>query len=477
MRAQIDHVIEAVRAELEPTSFERQSVEQTFSLVRRRIITKAVQLGIKVSVEEVGSVGKDTWIRGEADLDAFIIFPETSTSAEIEKFGLKLGRYAAGRKYIMAYAEHPYVRARVKGLDVDIVPCVGVKDPSHIVTAVDRTPFHKQFVIEHLNRKLREGVRLLKRFMHIQGIYGAEIRVRGFSGYLAELLVINYGGFTETLKAATDWNEGLTIDIKNSYSKLDDVRAVFPDDPLIVVDPVDRRRNVAAAVTPEKMAIFVSSAREFIDTPSALYFKHVPRKPDPAALSRYVKSQMIPLIGMRVGCPRLVPDILWGQLHKSLSGLVTLFARYGFEVVYSNVWSDGEENAVFLFELKSLNLSKSFLHKGPTVYMKDEATRFLNKHADSKKIVAGPWIEENRWLVLMKRETTSAEVLLRNNLNEARIGAAIEKQIARRKRIETGEGVIRLAAQNRDFLIFAEQFLKRRPLWLEWTSKHRAKST
>jgi tRNA nucleotidyltransferase (CCA-adding enzyme) len=33
------------------------------------------------------------------------------------------------------------------------------------------------------------------------GVYGAEAKVEGFSGYLTELLVINYGSFPKALEA------------------------------------------------------------------------------------------------------------------------------------------------------------------------------------------------------------------------------------------------------------------------------------
>lgn len=422
-------------------------------------------------------MGKDTWIRGEADLDAFIIFPEGTRLSDMQKHGLELGKFASNGRYTIAYAEHPYTRARVKGLDIDIVPCIGVRDPSRIATAVDRTPFHKRYVIERLTAKLRGDIRLLKRFMMTLGVYGAEIRVKGFSGYLVELLVIHYRGFAETLQAASNWKEGVVLDPQGFYSSPEDVRTVFEHDPLIVIDPVDRRRNVAAAVANEKMAIFVSSAREFLNAPSRLYFTHTPLPPRPAALSRMISKRKIPLIGVQVDCPKLVPDILWGQLYKSLAGLATLLGRYGFGVVYSDVWTDERSIAVFLFELNSLELPMARLHGGPSVYMKDQAGRFLDKHLGSQKILAGPWIEGNRWLVEVKRRTINPETLLERRLGEARLGSEIEKLAQKRKRIETCEDVIRLAGRRKGFFIFLERFLRRRPVWFEWRSRHPRKNS
>lgn len=64
------------------------------------------------------------------------------------------------------------------------------------------------------------------------GTYGSEFKVGGFSGYLCELLIINYGSFLEVLRNVwTDWKPGYQIDLMEYGTS-----NLF-DDPLIVVDP------------------------------------------------------------------------------------------------------------------------------------------------------------------------------------------------------------------------------------------------
>ena len=53
------------------------------------------------------------------------------------------------------------------------------------------------------------------------GVYGAEIRVGGFSGYLCELLTLSFGSFTDILKAVSDWKE------KRSYKALETGKDTF----------------------------------------------------------------------------------------------------------------------------------------------------------------------------------------------------------------------------------------------------------
>jgi tRNA adenylyltransferase (EC 2.7.7.25) len=54
-------------------------------------------------------------------------------------------------------------------------------------------------VISNLHREQKDEVRLLKKFMKGIGVYGAEIKVKGFSGYVAELLVYFYDSFRNVL--------------------------------------------------------------------------------------------------------------------------------------------------------------------------------------------------------------------------------------------------------------------------------------
>jgi len=64
---------------------------------------------------------------------------------------------------VIAYAEHPYVRAQITHkteskpaekivYDVDIVPCYAVKKATEIKSAVDRTPFHNKWLEKNLER-------------------------------------------------------------------------------------------------------------------------------------------------------------------------------------------------------------------------------------------------------------------------------------------------------------------------------------
>ena len=215
----------------------------------------------------VGSIARDTWVKGDRDLDVFMLFPPICPARNSKLEGSALARTIA-RKFTTSfcerYAEHPYINAIIGSIDVDLVPCYNVASAAHIQSAVDRTPFHTRYITEKING-LVDDVLLAKQFAKAGGIYGSDQMTEGFSGYLCELLVLHYGGFAPLLRAASEWGPHLKIDIEHHAAK------EF-DEPLIVIDPVDPRRNVAAAVSIDRMAEFVELARGYCEAPSETFF-------------------------------------------------------------------------------------------------------------------------------------------------------------------------------------------------------------
>ena len=100
----------------------------------------------------------------------------------------------------------------------------------------------------------------------------------GFSGYLCELLIIHYGSFTKTLEAFAKYTPRMAIDIENYYAGREKELKLLFDEPLVVIDPVDKGRNVASAVKPDKIYTLVGAARAFLKTPNEDFFFPKPAK-------------------------------------------------------------------------------------------------------------------------------------------------------------------------------------------------------
>ena len=260
-------ITEQVLQKITPTKEDRAKVEAITDEIEQKVALACKQEGVAANVRVEGSVAKDTWLRENPDIDIFMRLPTSIPRKDLGDIGLKIAKKAAGHyKQIERFAEHPYLQIIVDGYRVDIVPCYNAK-PGEWQSATDRTPYHTDYIKKHLTTELRGEVRLLKRFMQGTSVYGAEIKVGGFSGYLCELLIMKYRSFAETIQAFARYNRRVIIDIENYYeNRQNELSLLFPE-PLVIIDPVDKGRNVASAVQPDKLYSFVGAARAFQKKP------------------------------------------------------------------------------------------------------------------------------------------------------------------------------------------------------------------
>ncbi len=345
--------------------------------------------------------------------------------------------------------------------------------PGEWLSATDRTPFHTDYVNEHLNKTLRGDVRLLKKFMKGIGVYGAEIKIGGFSGYLCELLVLHFGSFSKTLQAFAQHMPRRVIDIEGYYfNRQRDLELLFPE-PLIIIDPVDKARNVASAVQPQKLHTFVAAARAFLKEPSAEFFS--PLKTHPLSveeLRETLKNRGSTLIFLAFPKIEAVPDVLWGQLHRTRKALRKQLELADFEVMRDTVWSeDNSADSIFVFELEAQILPATKKHLGPPLEFQKECESFLEKYSASRDLVAGPFIDGGRWVVELPRKLTDAAELLRTKLRfggrDVGVAELIAKALHENFLILVGEEVTEHYIYNNGFGEFLTGFLSGKPFWLE----------
>ena len=159
---EIEKIRGAVLDKVRPDAEDERKVKLAAEKLSEGIVKAAAARGVKCIPMLVGSVARGTWNRNP-DLDIFILFPPDVSRGDLEKRGLELAR-AVMPDGEEKYAEHPYLNGVVDGLDIDIVPCYEIRDPSQRMTAVDRTPFHTEYMRTHLPPTMRDEVRTLKQF-------------------------------------------------------------------------------------------------------------------------------------------------------------------------------------------------------------------------------------------------------------------------------------------------------------------------
>jgi len=411
-----------------------------------------------------GAVARGTGIHGDRDLDIFLLFDPSLSREELEEQGLSLARAIAAAEagnFREKYAEHPYINASIDGLDVDLVPCYRVESACSLKSAVDRTPFHTLYIRERIQPFI-DDVLLLKQFAKAGGIYGSDQMTEGFAGYLCELLVLTYGGFLPLLEAASRWRPGIVIDPAGHRAR------DFPE-PLVVVDPVDPKRNVSASVSLTRMCEFIELARGYIREPGRGFFFPPPRP----VLSVDEAASLISLRGtflyaITFPTPPYIEDIVVPQLRKSLDAIRGLLDRHGFSVNRADCEMH-EENSMLLFELLVEELPAVVRHAGPPVWNQTNASRFSSKYlpCSEKDLFSGPFIEDGLLVVEKRRAYTRAGDLLRSpEVLRVALGKHVKQAMERSYTVSRGAECYR-----EEFAPFISGFLRKYSP-MTWIARH-----
>ena len=471
MTSSLEEICAEVLKRVAPSVSER---EQVLSLAKRlveKVREEAKERGVEAEIRVEGSVAKNTWLRDCPEIDVFMRVPTTMPREAFGTVCLEIAKKATeGYEQIERFAEHPYLEAIVDNVWVNVVPCYRV-ERGEWVSATDRTPFHTDYVKPLLDERMGGEVRLLKRFMKGVGVYGAEIKVGGFSGYLCELLVLNYGSFVGVLRSAGDWKERTVIDYEGHYERIDDAKKLF-EEPFVMVDPVDKRRNVAAAVRKERLDEFVAASRAFLKAPDLKFF-YPPEVEalEPTELVNKIKARGSTIVFISFEGATAVPDVLWGQLYRSQRSVRKLIQQHDFTVLRDDVWSNEKSLNTFIFEVENRFLPNMKRHLGPPLRKKQECEKFLRKHVGADSTVSGPRIEEGRWVVEVKRKHTDVVNLLNEKLGDggACVGVAevVSKAVADSMEVLVNDEALKLYSAYPEFAKFLTEYIEGKPRWLK----------
>jgi tRNA nucleotidyltransferase (CCA-adding enzyme) len=438
-----------------------------------------------------GSYMRDTWLPNKKEFDIFIMFPESYSRDTLEKLGLDIGKRITRKlngEHVIAYAEHPYVRARVftrpvieevkrilrkkkkvsrgSSYDIDIVPCYAVASAQKIKSAVDRTPFHNKWLFDNMSPALSPQVRLLKQFAKGIGVYGSDTKVLGMSGYLCELLIIQYKSFKNFLDHASKWEAGrVFIDLEEHHRDgRDSAAREFRSQPLIVIDPVDPKRNVASNLSPENFVKLVKASREFLEKPGERFFFPGKKKAPARGLKKRMHDRGTRIIGVRFQKPDVIDDIIWPQLRRTSRRLASILREHEFSVMGQDSYCT-EKDCILVFDMEVWSLPRIRKLTGPFVFTKKHSDEFISKYSKAGRV----WVEGQNWVAETKRKFTQADQKLRDSLKDSEknllskgIASHPAHAIARKFDILEPKDVIRLAKKNPGFAEFLDNYFTER---------------
>jgi len=400
MKKALATVLSAIR----PTP-EEAAAEMGFAEFLVAHISRNAPRGCRVVL--TGSMAKGTFLRDKRDIDIFVLFDRSVPRGSLEPF-IKdiMAASFPGLGYQLSYAEHPYARFHFSGRRIDLVPAYRISRASQRISAVDRSVLHTEFVTKSLKKGRTDDVLLLKQMLRSAGLYGAEIKIAGFSGYLCELLVIRFGGFIPLIRAAAKWKPAapVFIDIKKAHKPAEAKEAPkrFASN-FIVIDPTDRDRNVAAAVSNENLRRFIALCKAFLKKPSESHFFRKPETFESRA-KRASRGKKLFLVSMPR--PDVVDDILWGQLYKMAGQLEAHMKEFG---PVKTIADDSRHIVRVAVILNTDRLPEKMLVEGPPLEMEKHAEKFRRSHRGAKFIRKG-----KRLYAEAKRPIAGAEDALRS---------------------------------------------------------------
>ncbi len=408
-----------VLEKITPSVQYKKNIENMVKELEKLIGQEIIKRNLPVTIELVGSIAKDTYLKDNLDIDFFIKFPTKYKKKNIGEYALSIGRSIL-KDTEESYAEHPYIRGYYKKYKVEIVPCYEIENASQKLSAVDRTPLHTKYIRENLAESKKSEVLLLKQFLKGINCYGAEAEIEGFSGYLCEILIIKFGSFKNLINSVQNWKIGEKISLS---------KAKFPnfDSPLIFIDPVDIDRNVASAVSKEKFDLFIKACKEYLKTPLETFFFPNKVKPwdlDKIRESLYLKEYQY--IGLKLKKPDIIPENLYPQVRKAARSICDTSARYDF-IIYDSTFHIDDSFIYIIFKTKKELLSKTYVHLGPPIKLKKHSNDFIKRWENDPRLIKKPYEKNGRLYVEIKRDFIEIKHFLKENIRNLSMGKHLDK--------------------------------------------------
>ncbi len=395
----LQRILAEALARVKPSPAEKKEtlakVNKFLSDLNRRLKKQ----GCAAKADLGGSFAKDTWLRGDYDVDVFVRFGPKHRNDDLSAL---LAGALAQHKPQRIHGSRDYFWVR-NGINFEIVPVLAIKRSSEAKNVTDFSPLHVAWVNTQ-GRKLKEDILLLKQFCKAHGVYGAESYIRGFSGHVVDILTITHKGFLPLLRKASSWKPKVVIDAKNVYKgkALLALNASKTVGPLVLVDPVQPSRNAAAALEEDKFIKFTAAAKGFLRKPSAEHF--VEKEPDLAALGRkgaLVTVEAAPLDGK--------DDVVGTKLYKAFERLRDALMPFGI-VTADWRWKRGRP-ALLWFVLKQERLPATHEVQGPPASMEKHAAAFRKAH---RRVT----VRKGRLFATVAREHPEARDALRAALRD-----------------------------------------------------------
>ena len=365
--------------QIKPSNEERQN----FQRIQKEVVTRLNQKLKDAEAILGGSGAKDTWLTGNHDVDIFILFDYKKFSAKSNQLSKHLEpvikKAFPQQKLNLIHGSRDYFQFNYGNYNFEIVPILKLNKSDEAINITDVSPLHSKWV-NQAGKNLKDDIRLAKQFCKANQLYGAESYIGGFSGYILEILTINYGSFEKLLKASQKWKMGDVVDVEKHYPQKD---ALFhlnkskTTSPLVIIDPVDKNRNAAAALIKEVFVKFKHLAKLYLAKPNEMFFQE--EEINPETITK--KAGKNPFIFLRATPVKGKRDVIGVKIIKTFNHLKKELEPFQLKEA-KWIWK-GEGDAIFYFITKKDKLSAFEIRQGPPLKMKEFVKEFKKKNKNS----------------------------------------------------------------------------------------------
>jgi len=396
----IKNILNEVLSDIKPSKKEVSEVSSIADSFIKSLNQSLKDKKINAKAVFGGSFAKDSWISGDFDIDIFVKFDLNYKNQDLSSL---LQKALSKFNFERIHGSRDYFWIKHKNIRFEIVPVLDIKSPENAVNVTDFSPLHVAWV-KNNSKNLVDDILLLKQFCKANGVYGAESYINGFSGHVVDNLIIYFKGFLPLLKSASKWNlkKKIVLDFydKHKGKALFNINKSKTEGPVVLVDPVQPDRNASAALSAEKLRLFINYAKKFLKAPSKSFFKI--KKIDLEKLMK--KDYFIISAKPKKG----KTDVVGCKLLSVFNFLKNSLEEHDFKIKDCDWFWDKSSNALFWFKLDKDSLSEIKEHKGPPTDMISAVKSFKTKYKNTFKKDAHIWAK-------VKREFKDAKSLLKNS--------------------------------------------------------------
>ncbi len=409
----VDRVLEKIKKE------DNETIISKVNSILEEINNKLKENNIKANCFLGGSLAKGTYLPEDYDADVFVRFDYLTYKDKNDELSDFLGQALKDFKPKRVHGSRDYFQFKRKGIRFEVVPVLNINSIEEAMNITDISPLHVIWFKNKANDKIRDSVRLSKLFCKANEVYGAESFIRGFSGHVLDILNVKYKSFLRLLKEAVKWEKELKkgkkiiVDVENYYKgKAEfELNKSKTQGPLIVIDPIQKERNAAAALSYGKFKKFIETAKEFLKNPSESFF--IEEKP---TADKFVnlkeKKEMLIVLEIKPSS-RFSVDVMGCKMMKIHEFIKRQLAEHDFIIKLEKFyWSKKfNDTAKSFFIISNPKIKEPKIIQGPPLDMKEAVEKFMKVHKKTRK-------EKGRIVAFEDREFKDVKVLIKSLIKE-----------------------------------------------------------